>query len=146
MKRLALATLTLVSSALAYTPIQTDLQVALFKASKAWGSEADIRAIRMDRISPCKSPSDLAALTNFKDRTITINSGCRWTRAMLLTAVTHEYGHALAGNPEHSEDKGSVMYPQLGKRRKVRPADVQRAQREIEARAIRPTILIGGLD
>lgn len=118
MKRLALAAL-IASTAMAYEPTQTDIQTALGKAAAKWGMDTDVRVIRLDRLNDCRPGIDAAALSDFGLRSITINSACKWSRKSLLNAITHEYGHMLAGNGTHSPEKRSTMYYRLRRRQRI---------------------------
>ncbi len=125
-----------------WTPTQTDLQTTLSHAAKAWGLDGEVRAIRLDRLNDC-GRGDAAALTTFADRSITINSACKWSRYGLLLAVMHEYGHILAGDAVHSPDEKSIMFYQLRRRQRVTADNLSYIAWQAEERAVRPTILSG---
>ncbi len=146
MKKTALAAIALASSAFGYQPTQTDVQTALGKAAAAWGIEVDVQTIKLDRLNACRIGIDPAALSEFRTRTITINTACKWSKALLWVAVRHEYGHMIFGNAEHSKNRRSVMYAKLGQRRRITAEDRESAREEVQARLVRPTILRGATE
>lgn len=115
------------------------LYAALQTARAAWGTDT-AATIQLAPLSDCKPHGlrgvvPMIAWSDFATRTITLNSNCgkRWNNLRVLqSTVTHELGHLIAGTPDHSPDRHSVMYYQItGKPQAITPAD--RAQRKLFA-------------
>lgn len=100
-----------------------DLPAAIAEAVTAWHLAAPPVPIRYERLNGCPVWRHTAAQTNWETRTITINSACHWSQALLTVAVEHELGHVLLGRPDHSSDPHSVMFPVLSTKQAIQPAD-----------------------
>lgn len=99
----------------------------LGQVSSEWKQQAPgVSIFFSHRMGRCDSTSATAAWSDFGSNRISLNARCAWTPELLRIAVLHEYGHMLMG-VAHSEDPGSVMFPQLAYGQKIQPADLTRA-------------------